>query len=730
MRFGVPIGRQFTFLFLAVLGVGLAVSYANSFGIGFYFDDSYGIASNPAIRSLRNIPRFFTDPFTLTTMRENVDIRPLLVVTFAVNYAISGNEPWSYHLLNLILHFIAAGLVFVIVRDHLWWPAADRGPNAAACFPAAAAALFFALAPLNSQPLNYMWARSALLCTALYLAAFLALLHRRWILGAVLHALALETKAIAVSLPVMIVVQDFLYRDRARHPTVMSYMRDWRRLVLPVGLPAVLNVAYLVQRSILLPEWAEAMLHERWVTPWIWFMSQWPALLYYVRLFLWPDALSVDYDFPYTTSLLLPRAWMSLLLLLSWSALALRASRRYPQVTFATLWFFITLAPESSFAPLAEVINDHRPYIASSLGLSVLLAWLLDRATAIVAPRRRQAVFAGACLLLCMPAAVFTHYRSWQWSDSLRLWEDTVRKSPNNARAWMNAGLAYMSRGDMVSARRYFERARDLSPGYAYVHMNLSMLEAHEGHIEKALSEAQQAVRLRPDLALTHFYLGQALHKMGRTAEAGAAYQQAVQINPGYGEAKQALARLRTFDGQSEAALMSAGLHALYARRDPSAAAAQFRKVLERNPNHYGAVFQLATALDQAGQPNDAGQLWEKALKMAESYNDNQTAERARARLGKRGVPSEEAIQEGIMKSGLDLLYTDHDPNAAAVQFRKVLQRNPQHYGATFQLATALDWSGKSFEARSLWEKMLKMAEAANDKQTTAKARARLAGQD
>src|SRR5439155_12242057 len=318
MKFGVPAGQKFSLLFLGRLVAVLAVSYANSFGIGFYFDDSYGIASNPAIRSLRNIPLFFTYPFTLTTMRENVDIRPVLVTTFAINYAISGNEPWSYHVLNLIFHFIAAGLVFVIVRDHLWWPAADRGPNGAARLPAAAAALFFALAPLNSQPLNYMWARSALLCTTLYLAAFLAVLHRWWIFAAVLHLLALETKAIAVTLPVMIVVQDFLYRDRARYPTVMGYIRDWRRLLLPVGLPAVLNVAYLVHRSILLPEWAEAALHERWITPWIWFMSQWPALLYYVRLFLWPDVLSVDHDFPYAMSVIEPRAWLSLLVIVVW----------------------------------------------------------------------------------------------------------------------------------------------------------------------------------------------------------------------------------------------------------------------------------------------------------------------------------------------------------------------------------------------------------------------------
>src|SRR5439155_920053 len=81
-------------------------------------------------------------------------------------------------------------LVFVIVRDHVWWPPRDRGPSAEARIPAAAAALFFALAPLNSQPVDFMWARSALLCGTLYLGAFLAFVRRRWSLGAVLFALA------------------------------------------------------------------------------------------------------------------------------------------------------------------------------------------------------------------------------------------------------------------------------------------------------------------------------------------------------------------------------------------------------------------------------------------------------------------------------------------------------------------------------------------------------------
>ena len=79
------------------------------------------------------------------------------------------------------------------------------------------------------------------------------------------------------------------------------------------------------------------------------------------------------------------------------------------------------------------------------------------------------------------------------------------------------------------------------------------------------------------------------------------------------------------------------------------------------------------------------------------------------------------------MKAGLDALDTRRDPEEAAAQFRKLLEWNPKHYGATFHLARALDEGGKRGEARPWWEKALKMAEASHDTVTAAAARARLA---
>src|SRR5438105_922148 len=97
-----PDGRRFTIGVAAVLVVALGIAYANSFTVGFHFDDAYVVAENPAIRSFRSLPRWFYDPFTSTTVRENVDLRPIPLITFAANYTISGLSPWSWRAVNLL----------------------------------------------------------------------------------------------------------------------------------------------------------------------------------------------------------------------------------------------------------------------------------------------------------------------------------------------------------------------------------------------------------------------------------------------------------------------------------------------------------------------------------------------------------------------------------------------------------------------------------------------------
>jgi hypothetical protein len=119
--------------------------------------------------------------------------------------------------------------------------------------------------------------------------------------------------------------------------------------------------------------------------------------------------------------------------------------------------------------------------------------------------------------------------------------------------------------------------------------------------------------------------------------------------------------------------------------------------------------------------------MWQRMLSMAEAIGDAKTADAARARLAEieKAAPSDPDVE--AMRLGVQALYEKRDPEGAAAHFRAVLGRTPTHYGATFQLASALDQANKSAEARPLWEKVLKMAEAIKDAKTADAARARLA---
>ena len=172
----------------------------------------------------------------------------------------------------------------------------------------------------------------------------------------------------------------------------------------------------------------------------------------------------------------------------------------------------------------------------------------------------------------------------------------------------------------------------------------------------------------------------------------------------------------------SEAQLMQQGTNLLYQAGDPIGAEAVFRDVLRRNPTHYGAQYQLAVSLDRGGKPVEARAMWEAVLKNAESVRDSTTARAARSRLASPDTASPGAM----MALGLDLLYKQNKPGAAAEQFRKVLDRNPAHYGATYQLATALDRAGQPAQAQRIWERVLGMAVTYKDAATEQTARSRL----
>ncbi len=155
---------------------------------------------------------------------------------------------------------------------------------------------------------------------------------------------------------------------------------------------------------------------------------------------------------------------------------------------------------------------------------------------------------------------------------------------------------------------------------------------------------------------------------------------------------------------------------------DGLAASENLRILLAANPDHYGATYQIARALDMAGVPAEARSYWEKALEKAEEFQDSASIAAIRDRLDRPDTLSDEQR----MTRGVDLMYRLDDPAGAAVFLREIVQRSPTHYGANFQLATALERSGNAAEARQWWQKFERLAIAIGDSANLAVAREKL----
>lgn len=191
-----------------------------------------------------------------------------------------------------------------------------------------------------------------------------------------------------------------------------------------------------------------------------------------------------------------------------------------------------------------------------------------------------------------------------------------------------------------------------------------------------------------------------------------------VSSTPLEGQTVAAPATNRAADSSS----MARGIMA-YMAGDVAGAATLFRGVLQRTPTHYGAQYQLAKVLDLAGKGTEARAEWQKFVPMAQQNRDSSFLAEARSRLARADTLS----QAALMTLAMDLRGAKKQPGLAVVQYRLVLQRNPSHYGAQYQIAAALDEAGRQTEAREYWVKMLPVAEAQKDQATVAKVKARLA---
>jgi len=166
---------------LAMLLLGITAAYWNHFGNGFHFDDFHTVIDNPAIRSLHNVPRFFTDASAFSVLPTNQTYRPIISTSIALDYALgNGYKPFWFHVTTFVLFLVLVCLLYLLYRTLL-----DKiRPSSANAWQALVGAAWFGLHPVMAETVNYVIQRGDLYCTLGCVAALVMFAtwpkQRRW----------------------------------------------------------------------------------------------------------------------------------------------------------------------------------------------------------------------------------------------------------------------------------------------------------------------------------------------------------------------------------------------------------------------------------------------------------------------------------------------------------------------------------------------------------------------
>jgi tetratricopeptide (TPR) repeat protein len=188
-------------------------------------------------------------------------------------------------------------------------------------------------------------------------------------------------------------------------------------------------------------------------------------------------------------------------------------------IAFGIFWFFLTLAVESSFIPIADVIFEHRLYLPS-IGVATAVA------TLIALGREKTSTLCGGNIPLLVAAIAISAlaFSTWQrnevWQNEVRLWGDVARKSPEKSRPWYNLGTHLTDTGRPGEAIPALSRAVAIDPRHTEAWYNLGRSFLLNKQPGLALAPLRAAINLDPSMANATINLAVALIHIGKPEEA------------------------------------------------------------------------------------------------------------------------------------------------------------------------------------------------------------------
>lgn len=602
--------------------------YFNTIHSPFHYDD-IGVAIKRDIieGSLSEFWKKTTDIFIY---------RLFLLYSFALNYHWGDGNVLSYHVINIIFHFLSSLLIYSILKNilnHNLLFNKHLEPHQKSSHLTSIpflSSLIFAVHPLNTETVTFISSRSSGMVTFFFLLSLYLFIkgtstvyfpekanHRRaffyYIFSIVAFLTGLGTKETIATLPAIIIL--YIYYFVNREKSLYEFLIKFKRYFIAVAIPAV---AYLAHRqitvgSIFLPQAEEGMhLYGRYY----YFLTELKVIIfYYLKLFLFPINLNVYPMMSPSTSIFDFMVFISLFIILSLIAFALIINWGRQHIvqnkifSFSILWFFITLLPSSSFIPLNDLIAEHRAYLPA-VGASMFFGAVLYNLLSSLRGHFKLYIFRSfPVVIILILFSLLSIQRNFVWKDDYTLWRDSAQKTPHYAKPHINLGVEYNNRGLNDLAVKEFKIAIQLLPDHAESHYDLGKVYADLKQYDKAISEYLLAIQYKETNQTAFFSLGNAYSETGQFYKAIEAFNRANQVF-----------RSKYSKDYIDAVHNSGEVYGKMGQLDK--AIEQFQKVLKTDPDHILANENLARGYQYSGDHEKADYYSKKAFSLKQRISE------------------------------------------------------------------------------------------------------------
>lgn len=499
--------------------------YATALRNGWALDDYGLVARNPAAHSISAAVRAAFSPYWPPQGDYSGGLyRPLVTLTYALDWAISGGAEWWFHLANVVLHALATALVVLVALRWLQ------------PLGALAAGVVFAVHPVHVEAVANVAGRSEILATLGLLAAVLCArryrtadppVRTRWLaLTLLTTAAALGSKEHAVVALGILGVDHWLDRPATAtrsgpgdlYLAVAALTVAWLFIWRAVAGPLVAGAAFIPLRDLPADQRLAAVI---------------PAQLDALRLLVWPFDLSPDYSpqvIPVRTAWSLA-ATVAAVASSALLALAVALRRRAPAVAFGILAGAATYLPTSNLLFASGVMLAERALYFAALAPALAAGWLTTWAV-----ERLRVTIPAALTALAVVASVFamrTMTRVPFWRDSRSVVVDGFAEHPENFSAHIRLAEALEQSGDSARALAHYLVAAELYDRYSFVPVRAGRLALALGRTELALALGRRARALDPTHPGPVEFLREVFLTRNQTDSALATARAVMAANPG-----------------------------------------------------------------------------------------------------------------------------------------------------------------------------------------------------